>query len=250
MPYGSVDQWTPRLGEKALYDIQSKLALIVGGTDGIGLATAKAFAAEGAVMVLAERNAERGRRAKEALNGLGREATFIQCDVGDPSAVDRLLNLTIKHFGKVDCAANSAGYDFKLSRAHELQSQSVSEQLAIDFIGVLSCMRTEVTAMLPRGGGIIANVASTTGLTGTPMAALYSAAKHAIIGLTRSTSREYIADGIRINAVCPGISDTSRRERRMAHLDESDVFKLKVEVAREMPIGRVASADEIAQAIL
>jgi NAD(P)-dependent dehydrogenase (short-subunit alcohol dehydrogenase family) len=75
-------------------------------------------------------------------------------------------------------------------------------------------------------------------------------AKHAVIGLTRSTAREYIADGIRINAVCPGITDTSRRERRTAHLDESEILKLKVEVAREIPIGRVASADEIAQAIL
>jgi NAD(P)-dependent dehydrogenase (short-subunit alcohol dehydrogenase family) len=240
----------PRLGEETLYDIQSKIVLIVGGTDGIGLATAKAFAAEDAVIVLAGRNTERGRRAKEALNGLGREATFIQCDVGDPSAVDRLLNLTIEQFGKVDCAVNSAGYDFKPSRAHELQSQSVSDQLAIDFTGVFSCMRAEVTAMLPRGGGTIVNVASTTGLSGTPTAALYSAAKHAVIGLTRSTAREYIADGIRINAVCPGITDTSRRERGTAHLDESELFKLKVEVASEIPIGRVARADEIAQAIL
>ena len=128
------------------------------------------------MLVLAGRNTEKGRRAKKALNSLGREATFIQCDVGDPSAVDKLLNLTIKQFGKVDCAVNSAGYDFKPSRAHELQSQSVSDQLAIDFTGTFSCMRAEVTAMLPRGCGTIVNVASTTGLTGAPTAALYSAA--------------------------------------------------------------------------
>ena len=248
--HGSVDQMAAEFRRKTLYDIQSKIVLIVGGTDGIGLATARAFAAEGAVIVLAGRNTDRGKLAKEALNDLGKEATFIQCDVGDPSAVDRLLNLTIEQFGKVDCAVNSAGYDFKPCRAHEVQSQSASDQLAIDFTGVFSCMRAEVTAMLPRGGGTIVNVASTTGLTGTPMAALYGAAKHAVIGLTRSTAREYIANGIRINAVCPGVTDTPRRERRTAHLEESEVLKLKAEVAKEIPIGRVASADEIAQAIL
>lgn len=202
------------------------------------------------MIVLAGRNPNRGALAQEELNDLDKEATFIQCDIGDPSSVDRLLSLTIQQFGRLDCAVNSAGYDFKPSRAHELQSQSVSDQLAIDFTGVFSCTRAEVAVMLPRSGGTIVNVASTTGLTGTPMAALYSAAKHAVIGLTRSTAREYIADGIRINAVCPGVTSTPRRERRTAHLTESEVLRLKEEVVREIPIGRVASADEIAQAIL
>jgi NAD(P)-dependent dehydrogenase (short-subunit alcohol dehydrogenase family) len=244
------DEWPPRLGDKPVYDLQSKIVLIVGGTAGIGFAAAKAFASEGAVIVLAGRNSDRGKLAIEALSVLCKEAAFIQCDIGDASAVDRLLGLTIEQFGKVDCAVNSAGYDFKPSRSHELRSQSASDQLAIDFTGVFSCMRAEITAMLPRGGGTIVNVASTTGLTGTPMAALYSAAKHAVVGLTRSTAKEYIADGIRINAVCPGVRGTPRRERRTAHLDESEVFKLKREVAQEIPIGRAARADEIEQAIL
>lgn len=233
-----------------MYDLQSKIVLIVGGTAGIGLAAAKAFASEGAVIVLAGRNSDGGALAKEELKGSGNEATFIQCDVADPSSVDRLLNLTIEQFGKIDCAVNSAGYDFKPARAHELQSQSVSDQLATDFTGVFSCMRAEVAAMLPHGSGTIVNVASTTGLTGTPMAALYSAAKHAVIGLTRSTAKEYIADGIRINAVCPGVTDTPRRERRTAHLTGKEILSLREEVAREIPIGRAARADEIAQAIL
>jgi NAD(P)-dependent dehydrogenase (short-subunit alcohol dehydrogenase family) len=244
------DGWPPKLGDRSVHDIQSKIVLIVGGTAGIGFAAAKAFASEGAVIVLAGRNSDRGKLAIEALSVLCKEAAFIQCDIGDASAVDRLLGLTIEQFGKVDCAVNSAGYDFKPSRAHELRSQSASDQLAIDFTGVFSCMRAEIKAMLPRGGGTIVNVASTTGLTGTPMAALYSAAKHAVVGLTRSTAKEYIADGIRINAVCPGVTDTPRRERRTAHLDESEVFKLKREVAQEIPIGRAARADEIEQAIL
>lgn len=229
---------------------QSRIVLVVGGTTGIGFAAAKAFASEGAVIVLAGRNPERGLLAGEELKSMAAEAAFIQCDVGDPSSVDRLLIAAVERFGKVDCAVNSAGYDFKPTRAHEVQSQAVSDQLAVDFTGVFSCMRAEIAAMLPRGGGTIVNVASTTGLTGTPTAALYSAAKHAVIGLTRSAAREYIADGIRINAVCPGVTDTPRRERRTAHLGEGEILRTKEELVREIPIGRAASADEIAQAIL
>ncbi|MGS0997786.1 SDR family NAD(P)-dependent oxidoreductase [Rhodanobacter sp. UC4451_H18] len=233
-----------------MYEFQSKIVLIIGGTSGIGLATAKAFASEGAVIILAGRNPERGFLAKEELANMGAEATFIQCDVGDPSSVDGLLTVVAERFGKVDCAVNSTGYDFKPTRMHEVQSQAVSDQLATDFTGVFSCMRAEIAAMLSRGGGTIVNVASTTGLSGVPTATLYSAAKHAVIGLTRSAAKEYITDGIRINAVCPGVTDTPRRERRTAHLSESEVLKIKEDMVREIPIGRAASAGEIAQAIL
>jgi NAD(P)-dependent dehydrogenase (short-subunit alcohol dehydrogenase family) len=233
-----------------MYKLQSRIVLIVGGTTGIGFAAAKAFASEGAKIVLAGRNPERGSLASEELKGLGADADFIPCDVSDAASVDGLLNAVLERFGRIDCAVNSAGYDFKPGQAHEIQAQAVSDQLAVDFVGIFSCMRAQIAAMLPRGGGTIVNVASTTGLTGTPTAALYSAAKHAVIGLTRSTAKEYIANGIRINAVCPGITDTPRRERRMAHLSASQRQAFDEEVARGIPIGRAASAGEIAQAIL
>lgn len=233
-----------------MYEFHSKIVLIIGGTSGIGFATAKAFASEGASIIVASRNPERGLLAEEELKSIGANAAFIQCDVSDPSSVDRLLTTVVERFGKIDCAVNSAGYDFKPTRMHEVRRQTVSDQLATDFTGVFSCMRAEIAAMLPRGGGTIVNVASTTGLTGIPMAALYSATKHAVIGLTRSAAKEYIADGIRINAVCPGVTDTPRRERRTAHLSESEVLKIKEDLVREIPIGRAASAGEVAQAIL
>jgi NAD(P)-dependent dehydrogenase (short-subunit alcohol dehydrogenase family) len=199
---------------------------------------------------MAGRNADRGSLAKAELKGLGKDATFLECDVSDSPSVDKLVNTVLERFGRIDCAVNSAGYDFKPGRAHEIQDQAVSDQLAVDFTGVFSCMRAQIAAMLPRGAGPIVNVASTTGLAGTPTAALYSAAKHAVIGLTRSTAREYIANGIRINAICPGVTDTARRERRTAHLSANDIQQLNDELAREIPIGRVGSADEIAHAIL
>jgi NAD(P)-dependent dehydrogenase (short-subunit alcohol dehydrogenase family) len=235
---------------QSMYNLESKTVLIVGGTSGIGLASARAFASEGAEIIIAGRNPERGQWAIEELKASGSEAAFIQCDVSESSSVDRMLNIVLERFGRLDCAVNSAGYDFKPCRAHEISDEAVSDQLAVDFGGIFSCMRAEIAAMLSRGAGTIVNVASTTGLTGTPTAALYSAAKHAVIGLTRSTAREYIANGIRINAVCPGVTDTPRRERRTAHLSASEILKLNEEVAREIPIGRAADPDEIAQAIL
>jgi NAD(P)-dependent dehydrogenase (short-subunit alcohol dehydrogenase family) len=233
-----------------MYELNSKIVLIVGGTSGIGFAAAKGFAAEGAAVIMAGRNTDRGSLAKAELKGLGKDATFLECDVSDSSSVDTLVNTVLERFGRIDCAVNSAGYDFQPGRAHEIQDQAVSDQLAVDFTGVFSCMRAQIAAMLPRGTGTIVNVASTTGLAGTPTAALYSAAKHAVIGLTRSTARDYIANGIRINAICPGVTDTARRERRAAHLSANEIQQLNDELAREIPIGRVASADEIAHAIL
>lgn len=230
--------------------LQSKIVLIVGGTTGIGFAAAKGFASEGAHIIMAGRNPERGLLAQAQLKDLGAVAVFMECDVSDSLTVDRLLHAALGRFGRIDCAVNSASDDFKPGRAHEIEDQAVSDQLAVDFTGVFSCMRAQIAAMLPPGGGTIVNVASTTGLSGTPTAALYSAAKHAVIGLTRSTAKEYIGNGIRINAVCPGVTDTPRRERRIAHLSATDMQLANDEVARQIPIGRLAVPDEIAQAIL
>lgn len=232
------------------YELSSKVALVVGGTSGIGLATAKAFASQGATVIVASRNKEHGAAAANSLASLGGKALFIECDVADATAVDELLSSVTKQFGKLDCAVNSAGCDFKLARAHEMQAREVSEQLSIDVQGLFSCMRAEIATMLGRNTGTIVNVASTTGLSGTPTAALYSAGKHAVIGLTRSTAKEYIRDGIRINAVCPGPTSTPRRKRRVVHLSEAERSEQDRALALEIPIGRVATAEEIANAII
>lgn len=232
------------------YSLESKVALIFGGTTGIGLATAKAFAVAGARVVVASRSREKGMAALEELKLVGAEATFFQCDVVDPVSVESVLDSVVERFGGLDCAVNCAAYDFKPSKAHEVQSRDVADHLAVDVQGLFSCMRAEILAMLAGTGGTIVNVASITGLSGTPTAALYSAGKHAVIGLTRSTAKEYIADGVRINAVCPGVTQTPRRERRTAHLGEMERVNQEAALASEIPIGRPAVAGEIANAIL
>jgi NAD(P)-dependent dehydrogenase (short-subunit alcohol dehydrogenase family) len=232
------------------YALHSKVALIVGGTTGIGLATARAFASAGAKVILAARSSVKGAEAICELASLGAHATFIECDVSDPSSVSHLLNSALRQFGTLDCAVNSAAYDFKLAKAHEIPNDEASALLAVDVQGLFHCMRAEIAAMLGNGGGTIVNVASTTGLSGAPTAALYSAGKHAVIGLTRSTAKEYIGNGIRINAVCPGVTHTPRRERRVAHLNSVERTEHDQALSSEIPIGRAAEAQEIANAIV
>ena len=232
------------------YELTSKVALIVGGTTGIGLATAQAFALQGAKVIVASRNKDHGAAAVNSLLASGSDARFIECDVANHASVDNLLASVLGQFGRLDCAVNSVGYDLRLARAHEVPHREVSEQLSVDIEGVFSCMRAEIEVMLGRNSGTIVNVASTTGLSGTPKAALYSAGKHAVIGLTRSTAKEYIGDGIRINAVCPGPTATPRRERRVSHLSLKERAQQDSELAMEIPIGRLGSAQEIANAII
>jgi len=238
------------LAGKMNYALDSKVALIVGGTSGIGLATAKAFASAGATVIVASRNSEKGAAAVDKLALLGANATFIECDVSNTSSVTHLVDSVLAQFGTLDCAVNCAAYDFKLAKAHEVGDQEVAEHLAVDVQGLFACMRSEIVAMLSGNGGTIVNVASTTGLSGTPTAALYSAGKHAVIGLTRSTAMEYIGNGIRINAVCPGVTNTPRRERRAAHLGNAERLEQDQALAMEIPIGRPAKPDEIANAII
>ena len=232
-----------------MQDLQGKVALIIGGTTGIGLATATAFIAQGAKVVIASRNPEHGAAAESQLRTLG-EASFHPCDVTDPSSVVALIAFTMDRYGALDCAVNSAARDVNLASLHELSCEEASDTLTTDVMGVFHCMKYEIEAMLRSRSGTIVNVASISGLSGTPEAPMYSAGKHAVIGLTRSAAKDYIARGIRINAVCPSPTHTPRRARRTAHLDAGQVRERDEELARAIPIGRLASAEDIAKAIV
>jgi NAD(P)-dependent dehydrogenase (short-subunit alcohol dehydrogenase family) len=224
------------------------IVLITGGTTGIGLATAKAFLASGAKVVVSARDREQGAAAEQQLRALG-EAVFYACDVNDPTAVAGLVDFTLTRFGQLNAAVNSAACDTQPGPAHEMAFADASKTISTDVLGVFNCMKYQIEAMLRGGGGTIVNVSSVNGLSGAPTAAIYSAAKHAVIGLTRSTAREYIGRGIRINAVCPGATETPRRQRRTAHLTEAQLLAHQAQLAQAIPIGRLAQADEIAQAI-
>jgi NAD(P)-dependent dehydrogenase (short-subunit alcohol dehydrogenase family) len=229
--------------------LRDKIALIAGGTSGIGLATAKAFLAHGAKVIVGGRDRHRGEAAEKQLRDLG-DAIFHVCDVTNPMSVADCVAVAVKHYGGLSCAVNSAACDFPANTTHETSNDEASHTLSTDVLGVFNCMKYEIEAMLRYGEGTIVNVSSVTGLSGTPTAAMYSAGKHAIIGLTRSAALEYIARGIRINAVCPGPTDTPRRDRRAVGQSEDEMQESNERLARAIPIGRIARPEEIANAIL
>jgi NAD(P)-dependent dehydrogenase (short-subunit alcohol dehydrogenase family) len=231
-------------------DPHGKVALIVGGTSGIGLAAAKEFAAAGFTTIVAARSLERGLLAETELRCLDERATYHGCDVRDPSSVAMLVQFVIDRFGQLDCAANCAALDFVSHTTHEIPGGEAGDLIATDVLGVFHCMKYEIEAMLKSRGGTIVNVSSVSGLSGVPSASLYSAGRHAVIGLTRSAAREYVTKGIRINAVCPGPTDTPRRDRRNIHLSQDEILRNSAELAETIPIGRLARSEEIASAIL
>lgn len=233
-----------------MQDLDGLVALMTGGTTGIGFAVGKRFSERGARVILAARDPQRGAQAEEELKQLGGEAVFRMCDVTDPASVKDLLAFVMERFGRLNCAVNSAAFDSLPTATHEMHCHTAGSIMSTDVLGVFNCMKYEIEAMLQRKEGTIVNVSSINGLLGTPSAAVYSAAKHAVIGLTRSAAKEYIARGIRINSVCPGATDTPRRERRTAHMTEDERREHREVLSQAIPIGRLAKADEIASAIL
>lgn len=227
--------------------LEGKAALIVGGTSGIGLATAERFVLAGSKVIVAGRDPARGSNAQQSL---GPEARFIQCDIAQPLAVQALLETAIASFGRIDCAVNAAAITTASALLHETTVADASQLLNTDVLGQFLCMKYEIEVMLKTGSGTIVNVSSINGLSGTPSAAMYSAGRHAVLGLTRSAAREYIAHNIRINAVCPGATDTPRRRQRFAHLSLEAQNELSSQATESIPIARLATATEIANAIV
>lgn len=238
------------------YDFNGKVALITGGTDGIGLATAKGFVAAGAKVLVASRNVERGRKALEELAVLGgtggarSDARFLSVDVSEPAQVEKMVAACVEDFGRLDYAVNNAAAEFPLVLTADIPLEAVDRSIAVDLRGAWLCMKHEIDAMLKAGGGAIVNVSSVNGFASSPKAAMYSATKHGMNGLTTAAAREYIAMGIRINSVCPGAIETPRRQRRLKGFGAEQVAAHYADLTERIPAGRVGRAEEVAAGIL
>jgi len=224
---------------------QDKVVLITGGSSGIGKAAVIAFVEEGAKVMLADVNEEAGNALAKQLGDAGHAVRFQKTDVANPDEVKALVKATLESFGRLDIALNNAGIGGSFAPTHAYTLEEWNRVIAINQTGVFLCLKAEIRAMLKQGGGSIINVSSMGGKKGMPGAIAYSAAKHAVLGLTRSAAAEYGRANIRVNAICPAFTETPLVEGLQA--EHPSYIKNFIKIA---PKHRLAKPEEVADAIL
>ena len=221
------------------------VALVTGAGNGIGRAASIAFAAHGLKVVVSDIDITGGKATVDTILDAGGEAVFVPCDVSIDAQVQSLIKETLSVYGRIDDAFNNAGIEKEQTRLAEGNEADFDAIMDVNVKGVWLCMKHEIPVMLAQGGGAIVNTASVAGLGAAPKMSIYSASKHAVIGLTKSAAVEYAKKRIRVNAVCPAVIDTEMFRRAQ------DADPKKAELAYAMhPVGRIGSVDEIAAAVL
>lgn len=227
--------------------LEGKSALITGGGGGIGRATALIFAREGARIAVADANIDAAAETVAQVNAAGGQAMSLSGDVTDSAAVQAMINTVVSAYGRIDCAFNNAGiagYQVNASgkKTHEWADDSFDRMIAVNLRGVWLCMKHEIQHMLAQGGGVIVNTGSIAGLIGLPTSSAYVAAKHGVLGLTKTAALEYATDKIRVNAVCPGYIETKMTEDTMR--------RRGAELMQKVPFGRMGKPAEIGEMVL
>ena len=221
--------------------LEGRVAVVIGASSGIGAASARALAAQGAKVVLAARRRERLDQLAEEIASEGSEALAQETDTTDPESLRRLIDRTTSEFGRLDYAVNSAGAPGRAPFL-EIPVEQFDQVMNVNLRGVMLAMKAEIPALLASGGGAIVNIASVGGLVGVPGLSAYVASKHAVVGLTKSVALEYATKGIRVNAVAPGSTDT---EMLSSGTDEQREY-----LAGLAPMRRISDPDEIAAAVV
>src|SRR6266446_1859467 len=226
-------------------EFQGKVALVTGGTSGIGRAAAIAYAKEGAKVVVAGRRAAEGEETVRLVRAQGREALFVPTDVAQEAQVKNLIGRTLEQFGRLDFAFNNAGIEQEPTPFLEQDEETYDRVMDINVKGVWLSMKYEIPAMLKTGGGSIVNTSSGAGVIGMPDMEIYVASKHAVIGLTKSAALEFGKQGVRVNAILPGVVETEMFERFVGEKSE-----LRAQMTAMHPIGRIGKPEEIAEAAI
>lgn len=225
--------------------LQNKVVLVTGGASGIGRVTALALAHAGAKVAVADVNAAAGEEIAQLIRERESEALFVPTDVGDAAAVQALIQTIVATYGRLDCAFNNAGIEGLPTRTADASEDDFDQIMRVNVKGVWLCMKYELQQMVAQGGGVIVNTASVAGLVGAHSLPIYSASKHAVVGLTKSAAVEYARKGVRVNAVCPTVIRTPMVERGLAALPQfMDVVK------QSIPMRRIGEPEEVAAAVL
>ncbi len=224
-----------------------KVAFVTGAANGIGRATALAFAREGASVTVADVAGEANRETAEMIEELGGQALAVSCDVTQAEDVRRALGETVETFGRLDYAFNNAGIEPKKpAPTADYPEEEWNRIIDIDLRGVFLCMKHEIPLILEHGeGGAIVNTSSGAGIIGIKGSPAYTAAKHGVIGLTKAAALDYAAQNIRVNVVCPGYIETPMMDRFTGGTAEG-----RAKVIAEEPVGRMGKPAEIASAVL
>jgi len=225
------------------FNFTDKVAIVTGGSTGIGCATALLFARHGAKVVIGDVNPE-GRETVETIERQGGAALFVETDVRDAEQVENLIAAAVETYGGLHIAFNNAGILPAAALLADVDEAAFDQVVAVDLKGVFLAMKYEIQHMLKTGGGTIVNNASIAGMIADQGISPYVAAKHAVVGLSRAAAIEYASQGIRINALAPGLVET----RMTKHWFADD--KIRANLVGNTPIGRAAQPEEIAEMVL
>ena len=226
---------------------ENKVALVTGAASGLGLATARAFAEAGAAVVLADWSKSEVQAAAEGLADKGHKTLAVACDVSDDAQVEAMVKKTVAAFGRLDAAYNNAGIQNELAETADVTREDYDRVMAVNLRGVWSSMKFELQVMREQGSGAIVNCSSLGGLVGGNQRGTYHAAKHGVIGFTKSAALEYATRGIRVNAVCPGLIRTPMADKMEAEGQGEAIRSMRETF---VPMQREGRPEEIANVVL
>jgi len=227
------------------YDFENKVALVTGGSFGIGQATAVAFAKRGAHVIVADCLEDKEETTMKAIKSFGGNGIFIKCDVSQDKEVKSLMDQIITKYGQIDFAFNNAGIEGGSGTTQLCTEQNWDNTIGVNLKGVWLCMKYEIEQMLKQNGGAIVNCASIAGMVGFQGLPAYVASKHGVIGLTKTAALEFAKQKIRINAVCPGVIKTAMIDRFTGKNKEAEKQFENME-----PVGRMGNPEEVANAVI
>lgn len=233
----------------SLLDFSGKVTLITGAASGFGEALAVALAPRGAKLVLADFNEEGLNNTVESVKALGADVVSLVGDVSEDSHAEALVKLAVDSFCRLDIAVNNAGIAPRLGPLVQLDAKVLDHQFAVNAKGVALGMKYQMRVMAAQKDGAILNVSSMAGLGGTPMGGSYGAAKHAVVGLTKTAAVEVGPMNVRVNAICPFFASTPMVDN--PHLNPNDdINDLNKSLARGCPMKRIARVDEIVNVMI
>jgi NAD(P)-dependent dehydrogenase (short-subunit alcohol dehydrogenase family) len=225
--------------------MDQKVAIVTGGSSGIGRATAVALAKQGAKVTVAARRSKEGEETVRLIKEAGSDGIFVKTDVANENDVRSLVEKTVKQYNRLDYAFNNAGIEEMTTPLVNQISEVFDQIMNVNVKGVWLSMKYEIPEMIRTGGGAIVNTSSGAGVIGYPQQPIYIASKHAVLGLTKSAALEYAKSGIRINAIAPGVTETAMVER-VAEDNKQFIESIK----SITPIGRIGDPQEIANAVV